>query len=49
MQVPPICNLPKNEHNIERIKHFNDKLNALAGDETHKVANVYDLMKAIPS
>ena len=33
MQVPPIRNLPKNEHINERIKLFNDKLNALAGDE----------------
>ena len=49
MQVPPIRNLPKNEHINERIKLFNDKINALAGDENYKVANVYDRMKAMPS
>ena len=45
IQVPPIRNQPKNEHINERIKLFNDKVNALAGDENYKVANVYDLMK----
>ena len=49
MQVPPIRNLPKNELINERIKLFNDKLNALAGDKNYKVANVYDLVKAMPS
>ena len=49
MQVPPIRNLPKNEHINERIKLFNNKTNALAGDENYKVAIVYDLMKAMPS
>ena len=33
MQVPPIRNLSKNEHINERIKLFNDKIKALAGDE----------------
>ena len=49
MKVPPIRTLPKNEHINERIKPFNDKINALAGDENYIVANVYDLMKAMPS
>ena len=49
MQVPPIGNLPKNEHINEGIKLFNDKTNALAGDENYKVANVNNLMKAMPS
>ena len=47
--MPPIRNLPKNEHINERIKRFNDKINALAGDEKYKVAIVYDLMKDMPS
>ena len=48
--VIPIRNLPqKNEHINERIKLFNDKINALAGDENYKVANVDDRMKAMPS
>ena len=49
IQVPPIGNLPKNEHINERIKLFNDKINALAGDENYKVAYVNDLMKTMPS
>ena len=49
MQVPPIRSLPKNEQINERIKIFNDKINALAGDENYKIANLYDLMKAMPS
>ena len=49
MQVPTIRNLRKNEHINERIKLFNDKINAFAGHENYKVANMYDLTKAIPS
>ena len=49
MQVPPIRNLQKNEHINERIKLFNDKIYALAGDENYKVAKVYDLMKTMAS
>ena len=49
MQVPPIRILPKNEQINECTKLFNDEINALAGDEYNKIANVYDLMKALPS
>ena len=49
MQVPPIRNLPKKGNINERIKLFIDKINEFAGDENYKVANVYDIMKTMPS
>ena len=49
MQVPPFHNLPKNEYVEARINFFNDKINAFAGDENYKVANVYDLIKDMQS
>ena len=44
MQVPPIRDLPKNEHINVRTKLFNDKINAFAGDKNYKVAKMYNLM-----
>ena len=48
MQVPPIRNLPKNEHINERFNFSNDTINLFPGDGNYKVANVYDLIKALP-
>ena len=49
MQVPPIRNLPKNEYINERIKIFNHQINAFRRDKNYKVANVYDIIKAMPN